>query len=175
MASIVLRPATLADVPLLQQWDEEPHVIAASGEDDVIDWPAEITETGDWAEQLIAEEDGRPVGIVQIIDPHLDPTRYWGDCGPGLRAIDIWIGSLGDLGRGLGTQMMRQAFERCFASPDVTAVLIDPLESNVAARRFYERLGFVGVGPRTFGDDHCWVYRLDRQAWVDDHAALDCP
>jgi aminoglycoside 6'-N-acetyltransferase len=166
MASVVLRPATLADVPVLQQWDEEPHVVAASGEDDVIDWPAEIEETGDWAEQLIAEEDGRPVGIVQIIDPQLDPTHYWGDSDPGLRAIDIWIGSLGDLGRGLGTEMMHLALERCFASPDVTAVLIDPLESNVAARRFYERLGFVGVGPRTFGADHCWVYQLDRRAWL---------
>ena len=166
MALVVLRPATLADVPVLQLWDEEPHVIAASGEDDAIDWPAELVETGDWAEQLIAEEDGRPVGVVQIIDPHLDPTHYWGDGDPGLRAIDIWIGLRGDLGRGLGSEMMRQALDRCFAAPDVTAVMIDPLESNVAARRFYERQGFIGVGPRTFGADDCWVYRLDRQAWT---------
>jgi aminoglycoside 6'-N-acetyltransferase len=175
MDSVVLRSATLADVPMLEQWDEEPHVVASSGEDDAIDWPTEIAETGGWAEQLIAEENGRPVGIVQVIDPYLDPSRYWGDCDPGLRAIDIWIGSRDDLGRGLGTEMIRQALDRCFASPDVTAVLIDPLESNVAARRFYERLGFVGVGPRTFGADHCWVYRLDRPAWLADAAARRMP
>ena len=50
------------------------------------------------------------------------------------------------------------------APPTVTAVLIDPLASNTRARAFYERLGFVAVGPRRFGTDDCVVYRLDRAA-----------
>jgi len=165
MATVSLRPATLADVPLLEAWDGEPHVMAASGEDDVVDWVAEITGSTGWGEQLIAEEDGRPVGVVQVIDPALEPTHYWGDCGPGLRAIDIWIGAASDLGRGIGSRMMGLALDRCFADQDVTAVVIDPLESNIAARRFYQRLGFVEVGPRRFGRDHCIVYRMDRPSW----------
>lgn len=165
MTTVSLRPATLADVPLLLEWDEQPHVVAASGADDSVDWVADITGSDGWGEQLIAEEDGRPVGVVQVIDPALEPTHYWGDCGPGLRAIDIWIGSAPDLGRGLGSQMMRLALDRCFATPEVTAVLIDPLAPNVAARRFYERLGFRPVGPRRFGDDDCIVYRLARDGW----------
>mgnify|MGYP003467119708 CR=1 FL=1 len=36
---------------------------------------------------------------MQIIDPALEESHYWGDIGPDLRAIDIWIGSPGDLGR----------------------------------------------------------------------------
>ena len=47
----------------------------------------------------------------------------------------------------------------------MTAVLIDPLESNVRARRFYERIGFEQVGPRRFGEDDCMVYRLGRDRW----------
>jgi hypothetical protein len=50
----------------------------------------------------------------------------------------------------------------------VTAILIDPLASNVRAHRFYERLGFRFVERRRFGDDDCVVYVLDR---VDDLAA----
>jgi aminoglycoside 6'-N-acetyltransferase len=160
-----LRRATLKDLPLLRRWDEQPHVIAASGDDDWFDWEKEIPRDVDWAEMLIAEEDGRSIGFVQIIDPAREESHYWGDCEPNLRAIDIWIGEAEDLGKGYGTQMMRLAIDRCFADPKVTAILIDPLASNTRARRFYERLGFVAVGPRRFGTDACVVYRLDQQAW----------
>lgn len=57
------------------------------------------------------------------------------------------------------------ALDRCFRVPDVTAVVIDPLASNLAARRFYERLGFEEVGPRRFGEDDCVVYRMNRANW----------
>jgi aminoglycoside 6'-N-acetyltransferase len=46
----------------------------------------------------------------------------------------------------------------------VKAILVDPLASNTRAHRFYERLGFVAVGRRTFGTDDCMVYRLERGA-----------
>ena len=44
----------------------------------------------------------------------------------------------------------------------MTAILIDPLASNTAAHRFYERLGFRYVERRQFGEDDCIVYRLER-------------
>lgn len=105
------------------------------------------------------------IGFIQIIDPHLEDSHYWGESAANLRAIDIWIGEACDLSRGYGTQMMRMALDICFSHPDVTAVIIDPLESNLGARRFYERLGFRFTGNRTFGLDHCAVYELDRAAW----------
>jgi aminoglycoside 6'-N-acetyltransferase len=48
---------------------------------------------------------------------------------------------------------MRLALDRCFFSYDVTAVIIDPLESNLRAKRFYQRLGFHLIGDRTFALD----------------------
>lgn len=62
--------------------------------------------------------------------------------------------------------MMELALGRCFAAPAVEAVVIDPLASNVRARRFYERLGFIAVERRTFGSDDCIVYRLSREGWL---------
>lgn len=174
--SIKLRPAVAADIPVLEDWDTRQHVIQATTDDPDAasagnDWEhdLEIARTRGPAvwELLIAELDGRPIGIVQIIDPHTEPTHYWGDIEPNLRAIDIWIGEEGLLGQGYGTEMMRQAIDHCFADPAVQAIVIDPLKSNMRAIRFYRRLGFVDVGSRVFLDtDHCLVMRLDRTTWV---------
>ncbi len=159
-----LRKATLADLELLQYWDTKPHVLEAGGDDDWYDWPVELAQDPPWRAFLIAEVEDRPIGMIEIIDPAEEETQYWGEVGPGLRAIDIWIGEEADLGRGFGTQMMTLALERCFDDPSVTAILIDPLMRNVRARRFYERLGFRPVGPRVFEKDECMVYRLERPA-----------
>ena len=161
MPEVTLRPATLGDLELLRHWDEQPHTVASDPDDDW-GWEAELARNPPWREQLIAEVDGRPVGFLQIIDPAEEDSRYWGDAPPNLRAIDIWIGEASDLNRGYGTAMMRQAIARCFAAPEITAILIDPLASNTAAHRFYERLGFRYVERRQFGEDDCIVYRLER-------------
>jgi aminoglycoside 6'-N-acetyltransferase len=158
-----LRPATIDDLDLLRQWDDEPHVVEADPNDDW-GWEMELARDPDWREQSIAEIDGRSIGFIQIIDPALEDSHYWGEIEPNLRAIDIWIGSETDLGKGYGTQMMKLAIDRCFADPTVTAILIDPLASNTRAHRFYERLGFQFVEPRRFGDDDCFVYRLNRSS-----------
>ena len=83
--TVMLRPATLDDVPLLQAWDREPHVIACSTDDptattafDGSDWAEEIAGASDVSYHLIAEVDGRPIGAMQIIDPLAEPTHYWG-------------------------------------------------------------------------------------------------
>lgn len=168
-----LRPATPADADLLRRWDEAPHVIRAVTDDPRAstafvdaDWDEELADPSPVSFYLIAEVDGRPIGAMQVIDPHLEPTHYWGDIEPGLRALDIWIGPSDALGRGFGTRMMHQALELCFADPAVRAVVIDPLNSNTDAHRFYQRLGFVAVGRRLFnGEDDCLVHRIERPVW----------
>ena len=147
---------------MLFRSEKEPHIMASGIEDDW-HWDTELHRNPVWREQLIAEADRRPIGVVQIIDPLLEETHYWGDCEPNLRAIDIWIGEKDALGKGYGTRMMRLAMERCFAIPEVTAIIIDPLESNVRAQRFYERLGFRFVEKRRFDEDDCVVMRLLRE------------
>ncbi|MFN0248656.1 MAG: GNAT family N-acetyltransferase, partial [Kofleriaceae bacterium] len=134
----MLRHATTADIPILEVWDREPHVIAATTDDpdeDVAfgehDWNDELQrfEENVW-EYLIGELDGRPIGAMLMIDPQREATHYWGDIGPHLRALDIWIGDAADHGKGYGEIMMRLAFQKCFAASDVTAIVIDPLASN---------------------------------------------
>jgi aminoglycoside 6'-N-acetyltransferase len=176
MQKLKLIPARLDHVSLLRHWDEQPHVLASDPNDDW-EWETELARNPSWREQLIAEWEGKPIGFVQIIDPAEEESHYWGqgqvdvpahvpaNVRANLRAIDIWIGEADYLGKGLGTLMMRLAIERCFAPPEVEAILIDPLESNTRAHRFYERLGFEIVGPKQFGEDLCLVYRLNRARW----------
>lgn len=161
--SLTLRRAVPADVQILRIWDDKPHVIAARGDDGAFDWESEVPRTVPWREILIAENDGRPIGVTIIIDPAEEESHYWGEVEADLRAIDVWIGDETALGKGLGTAIMRMAIERCFADPKVKAIIIDPLASNEGAHRFYERLGFEKIDRRIFsGVDDCFVYRLNR-------------
>lgn len=148
---------------MLRHWDEQPHVRASDPNDDW-NWERTLLQKPVWREQLIAEVEGRPVGFVQIIDPAREDSHYWGDVPNDLRALDIWIGVESDLCKGYGTAIMHLALRRCFANPRVHAVLVDPLASNTRAHRFYERLGFRFVERRHFGDDDCFVFRLDRSS-----------
>ncbi len=158
--TLALRLATLADIPLLDRWERQPHVQQSVGSDGPWDWTPAVTAQADWRRILIAEEDGRPVGFLQMLDPARDEEQYWGPTGSGYRALDIWIGEAEDLGRGLGSAIMRLAIEACFAEPGVQVILIDPLARNIQSHRFYRRLGFVEVGPRRLGDDDCLIFEL---------------
>lgn len=164
-AIITLRKAVPGDQELLEYWDTKAHVIEAGGAWEEFDWGEALAREVSWGEFLLAELDGRPVGMMQVIDPALEETHYWGDCGRNLCAIDIWIGEEHDLGRGYGTQMMNQAIARCFTDPAVTAILIDPMAGNTRAHQFYERLGFAFIERRQFDEDDCFVHRLERTAW----------
>lgn len=167
---IAFRIATQADIVLLEKWDQDQAVTDSDPMGDW-DWQSELSKQPPWREFLIAEAEGVPIGFVQIIDPAEEETHYWGDIGPGHRAIDIWIGEPAYRNRGLGTEMMKEALRRCFATADVHSVLVDPLQSNSGACRVYERLGFEFVEDRMFEEDACRVCRIDRATWLTLHVA----
>jgi aminoglycoside 6'-N-acetyltransferase len=163
---ITLRQATIDDLDLLQYWDKQQHVIDSDPDDDW-NWAIELQRSPDWRAQLIAEINARPIGFIQIIDPAREETHYWGSVPKNLRAIDIWIGEKHNLGKGYGTEIMTRAIQRCFQDKKIDCILIDPLESNTAAIRFYKRLGFKYVEQRRFGNSVCAVHELTRQGWQD--------
>jgi len=161
---IKLRKANISDLNILKYWDEQPHVIESDPNDDW-NWENELLRNPEWREMLIAELDDKPIGFIQIIDPAKEETHYWGDVEDNLRAIDIWIGKEDFTGKGYGTEMMKLAINRCFEDKSVKAILVDPLESNSRAHKFYEKLGFKFLRKERFDKDDCFVYRLNREDW----------
>ncbi|MFD2586011.1 GNAT family N-acetyltransferase [Croceitalea marina] len=159
---IKLRLATIDDLELLTYWETKQHVIDSDPNDDEWNWELELKRNPEWREQLIAEVNGKPVGVVQIIDPDKEETQYWGNVEQNKRAIDIWIGEEENLNRGYGTLMMNLAIARCFENPVVASILVDPLQSNIKAHRFYKRLGFEFIEEREFDGNVCLVYELKR-------------
>lgn len=158
---IELRQATIKDIDLVKYWDTKQHVIDCDP-DEEWDWEKELNRNPKWREQLVAELDGEAIGFIQIIDPYLEETKYWGKVDKNKRAIDIWIGEEHNLNKGYGTTMMKLAITKCFKNESVDSILIDPLKSNTKAHRFYERLGFTFVEERIFENSACYVYELQR-------------
>lgn len=175
-----LRWAEPSDQATLERWDHDPAVIAATTDGEAEkafgdhDWGAELPLQSDVRRYFIADwaasaeaTDARPIGAMEILVPDLEPSHYWGEIEPNLRAIDIWIGSADDRNRGYGALMMKMAQMLCFADPAVTAIIIDPLDSNTDAHRFYQRLGYQPTHRQTFnGEDDCLVHNLTRADWL---------
>jgi len=180
-AKISLRNATLDDLETLQKWDEQDSLsdenVMGGADWNDWNWEYELPRQVHWRFQLVAEvstadETTEPIGFVQVIDPVLEETHYWGEYlddhnrhpSKHCRAIDIWIGEEAFLGKGYGTQMMKLVLrDYCFGiDSSVQSVLVDPMSANTAAHRFYQRLGFKPERLYNFGPDECLVHRLCR-------------
>lgn len=165
-----LRIATPGDADLLRRWEQAPQVREAGALG--WDWDVQLHEDVDWRQSLVAEVDGRAIGFIEWIDTAREPEGWFGDIGEGIRAIDLWIGEADALGQGHGTAMMRPVLAACFADPATRAVIVDPLQSNLAAQRFYRRLGFQVQADADLHGDACRLMRLERADWV---AAVEAP
>ncbi len=157
---------TFDDVALLVRWDDDADVRTALGGPgaDWYDWSTELVRDVPWRELFIVEEAGKPIGFLQLTDAHHEESHYWGAIEPGAWALDIWIGSPEDRGRGLGAKAMKAALRRVFGRHGAEMVVIDPAVDNLRAIAFYERLGFERVGVRRFGDDECLVMCLSQRS-----------
>jgi GNAT superfamily N-acetyltransferase len=72
-----------------------------------------------------------------------DPDWWQDETDPGARGVDQYLADEAQLGRGLGSEMVRQFLARTFAEdPAVTQVQTDPAPHNGRAIRAYERAGF---------------------------------
>ncbi len=165
---VTLRPATRADIPLLQARDKEPHVRVPdrnSGKGGGREWQDEIAAglAGLW--HFLAGTGGTPTGCVEVIDPAVEPATYWGPMPEGFRAIDIRIGPAEWLGRAAGMQVMRLARGFCFAAPSVHTGPDRSSRKQYPRAPFLPALRFTPVGCRDFDGGQCLVHELKRADW----------
>ncbi len=93
---------------------------------------------------FLAIDHTAPIGFIQFYVPvECHHEGWWLDeHDPGVRGIDHFLADPGQLGRDLGSAMVRAFVARLFADPAVTRVQVDPAPANRRAIRCYEKAGF---------------------------------
>jgi aminoglycoside 6'-N-acetyltransferase Ib len=167
MGELTFRPVTSADVLLLHEWLARSHVAEWWGpppslpevEEEYA--PAGADATSD--RRYIALGDGAPIGFIQSYVALGSGGGWWPDeRDPGVRGIDQFLANPEQLGRGLGTAMVRTFVQRLFADPAVSRVQTDPSPWNRRAIRCYEKAGFRALGEVDTPDGRALLMILNR-------------
>jgi aminoglycoside 6'-N-acetyltransferase len=142
------RPVVDADLPMLGEWLEHPHV--AEWWDEVDDKLVEIRAamTDPSTQPFIIELDGGPIGYIQYYDPHAEEDHPYRDQPEGTLGIDQFIGEPELVGIGHGSRLIAAFVEGLFRR-GAARVIIDPDPHNARAIRAYEKAGFRAFGHRT--------------------------
>jgi RimJ/RimL family protein N-acetyltransferase len=169
MTAITFRPLTSADLPMLQEWIARPHVAEWWGEQDTLDeMQAHYAPAlaGTPAHQCcIAMREGEPVGFIQSYTPVLWHHEGWwlDEHDPGVRGIDQFLADADQLGKGIGTSLVRAFVDYLFTDPSVTRIQTDPAPDNPRAIRCYEKTGFRRVREVHTPDGAVVLMYRDRQ------------
>jgi RimJ/RimL family protein N-acetyltransferase len=87
---------------------------------------------------LLAETDGVCVGFCEILRDHYDVSRH-----VGMLAVSV-VAEVRDCG--IGRRLVRVCIAKSKRTLGLKIIKLYVFESNVRAKRFYERLGFCEVG-----------------------------
>ena len=172
------RRTTRADFPLLARWLGTPHVARfwnheTTPEAIERDFGGSVDGT-EPSDDFIVEDAGVPVGFIQrsricdYADEHIELIAL-ADAPQDALTIDYFIREGAATGRGVGTRMIREFTDLCFADcPAASAIIVPVIAGNPAswkalAAAGYERIAEGHIPPDNPIDDG-WhvVYRRDR-------------
>lgn len=161
------RPLTEADLPMLCDWLNRPHLQTWWREGEVtIDLVREKylprIAGDDSARPFVALEGGEPIGYIQVYRADVGSSDWWPDDPEfGVLGIDQFLADGERLGRGLGTRMVRAFTRRLLDDADFVArtfdaprflvepvieIRTDPRPDNLRAISCYEKAGFRRIG-----------------------------
>jgi RimJ/RimL family protein N-acetyltransferase len=99
--------------------------------------------------RYIAYVQDKPVGYIQYFKVNdTDRAHFPGiDLPDHSIGLDLFIGEPEYLGKGYGTQLMRDFIELVkIKEPQCTTIIIDPALDNLRAIKCYEKIGFKKIG-----------------------------
>ena len=144
----------MEDIPLMHRWLNMPHVKQwynhesdTSSLESIVEMYADPIRGEDPAHPFVILYAGVPVGHIQsyrIRDfPEYCRATGLGDEAQRSAGLDVFIGELAYVHRGLGPKVLREFMRQVvFVEPDINACVIGPQPDNRAAIRAYEKAGF---------------------------------
>lgn len=144
-ADYQFHPMTRDHLPMVGQWLRKPHVIEWWGDPkeqfDIV--TSDLDEPA--MQQFIVSRHGDSFGYIQTYDLQFWPDPAFAAHPRGTQAIDQFIGKADMIGRGHGSNFIRQFADRLFVD-GAPRVITDPDPENSRAIRAYEKAGFVKHG-----------------------------
>lgn len=140
----------MSDMPMLHEWLQRSHVAEwwtpTPSLDEVIEDFAPKTRPDAPVQGYIAFDGDQAIGFIQSYVVKDCGDGWWEDeTDPGARGIDQFLANADQLGRGLGTAMVKAFVARLFEDPAVMHVQTDPDPRNARAIRCYEKAEFRAV------------------------------
>jgi aminoglycoside 6'-N-acetyltransferase-1b len=155
--SVTLRLMTEHDLAMLYEWLNRSHIVEWWGGEEAPTTLADVQEQ--YLPSVLAQEsvtpyiamlNGEPIGYAQSYVALGSGDGWWEEeTDPGVRGIDQLLANASQLGKGLGTKLVRALVELLFNDPEVTKIQTDPSPSNLRAIRCYEKAGFERQGTVT--------------------------
>ena len=162
---LAVRPLTEADLPLLAEWRDRPHVRRWWGAPE-LESDAERLADPNIACWLMLR-DGEPFGFLQDYAVHAWNPHPFAHLPPGARGLDLYVGDEADIGQSHAREVLRAHCARLFAA-GAPALGIDPHPDNLGAQRAFEKIGF----RRTSGPiDTRWGRAVLMELWPDRFAS----
>lgn len=146
--TVQFRPLSPVDLAMLHDWLRRPHVAQRwDSADDYAQTERDflpLTESDARTRGYVAWLNHEPIGFIQSYEVKDCGEGWWEqEKDVGARGIDQFLANEADLGKGLGTRMVRDFIDFLFQNPAVTKIQTDPAPDNVRAIRCYEKSGFV--------------------------------
>jgi len=156
-----------ADIPMFRDWISRPHVAEWWVEPPIAEIEAWCDPSADDradAHHVALLDGAAPIGFIQTyraVEGH-DDGWWLAEHDPGVRGIDQFLANAEQLGRGLGTAMVRAFVAKLFGDASVTRIQCDPAPHNHRAIRCYEKAGFRAVGEVMTPDGPALLMYCDR-------------
>lgn len=146
------KPVQTSDLPLIGSWMALPHWREWWGEPEIeLGYIKDMLEGRDPTKPFLFLLDDEPVGYIQywkIKDAKVPPWNVQSpwvmDFDDDTIGVDLSIGPVNQLSKGLGTAALSSFVER-LGKEGFTKIIIDPDSENKRAIRAYEKSGFVPI------------------------------
>jgi RimJ/RimL family protein N-acetyltransferase len=147
--SITFKSITESDLKKLYEWLHTPHV-KKWWYPDVLPWDQfvakyrkKLNSDREWGYIIHANQ--MPIGYIQYYDAHKLPDNFGNVDPEGTYGMDLYIADPAYIGKGYGTQTLRDFIAFIKQKQDVKKIIIDPHVENIAAIKTYEKVGFKQV------------------------------